>query len=73
MTKFTHSKKATTRNFYVRMASLKDDYKIKENMYSDSLCRLIKEVSRELNRSETEEGLFEAKRKTLELSLVATE
>lgn len=46
MTKFTQQKTKTKNNFYQKLKSLREEYRMKENMYSDSMCRLIKELPR---------------------------
>lgn len=46
MTKFTQQKTKTKNNFYNKLKTLKEEYRMKENMYSDSLCRLIKDLAR---------------------------
>lgn len=46
MTKFTQQKTKTKNNFYNKLKTLKEEYRMKQNMYSDSLCRLIKDLAR---------------------------
>ncbi len=46
MAKSIADKSKSRKNFYKRLEILKEDYKLKENLYSDTLCRLIKDVSR---------------------------
>lgn len=46
MTKFTQQKTKTKNNFYDKLKTLKEEYRMKQNMYSDSLCRLIKDLAR---------------------------
>ena len=46
MTKFTQQKTKTKKNFYLKLKTLKEEYRMKENMYSDSMCRLIKDLAR---------------------------